>query len=453
MASSHAEEMARRCTGGKAPRLAQHFYRHVRDSDGHLTLRYWSGAESSLAPLYSFQFYVTYDMSGAANSELEALARELMCRIPDGTWDPGAIHARLDVHFLGCGASTEDCVAHYRRFKDNPPDGPSMRIIPSYFSESYCHHHCLFFKIEDPNWKDDEIGLKRVEFDHKESGRPDAEEENITTGEAAVLCGNVYLMPHHDGNFRDECEGLYQAAVKAGLNEWTSDPFSRPVNLMDTSPVDVMASPAALPPRQINLDRHFRYLQAHDGHLVLSVWAGCSLPPLYSFQFYVTYDLSGVENSGFEALARRLHERILDDDMASKPIRFDVHLVGPQATIEDCIALYRHSKENPPSDPSARVVASYNRDDDWSYHSHLLIISKTKWEDRVGGGMRRVSFDPVESKRVANHRPTLKRWSVLYEVSGFCKDVYESVGTPAGCIREEREAAYDAAKEKGLTEW
>ncbi|KAK7516922.1 uncharacterized protein IWZ02DRAFT_483427 [Phyllosticta citriasiana] len=454
MAPSHTEAMARRCTGGKAPRKAKLFYRHIRDSEGHFTLRYWSDAEGDgLAPLYSFQIFVTYDLSGAKDSELEALARELMDKLPDSTWDPGAIHTRLDTHFLGPNASTEDCIAHYRRFKENPPDGPSMRIVPSYVSEDYLHHHCLFFKIDDPDWEDDEVGLKEVAFDHMSSGQPDVMEKRITAGDAAALCGDVYLMPSEDGNYREQCEGVYKTAVQAGLTDWNSESFSGPVNLTKVEPVDIVASLAVTPPCQSNLNHHFRHLQAHDGHLVLSVWAGYRLPSLYSFQFFITYDLSGAEKSDLEALAKHLRERILDDSMASKPIRFDVHVLGPQATIEDCIVIYRHSKENPPEDQSARIMPSYNRDNDWSYHSYLFMITKPKWEDDADVGMHRVAFDPVESKRCAKKLPVAKRWCTLDEVSKFCKDLYESESTPARSIRDDFEAAYEATKAKGLTEW
>ncbi|KAL1387428.1 hypothetical protein HDK64DRAFT_254861 [Phyllosticta capitalensis] len=190
----------------------------------------------------------------------------------------------------------------------------------------------------------------------------------------------------------------------------------------------------------------------HDDHLILSVWRGrCSLPPLYSFQFYITYDISGSENSELEALAKRIHQKILAPDMAPKPLRFDIHFLGAQATTEHCIENYRQVKQALPDDPSARIVPSYECGDFCGYHSYLFKIPDPEWE-RGKVGMMRVAFDPAESDRFAMNRPVMEHRKTVDEVGEACSCLYKSPCSPKH-FREDCESVYKLAKAAGLTEW
>ncbi|KAK8229404.1 hypothetical protein HDK90DRAFT_468856 [Phyllosticta capitalensis] len=233
--SSLAENPRRRA--GKAPRKVKQYFRHRHDADGFRTVSKWS--DHQLPPLYSFQVlsagnapsvgmhshhqvYVTYDLSNATDSELEKLACYLHYRLfsAHGRGVPGPV--RFDVHLIGPGATTEDCVTHYRRLKNNPPADPSLQIVPSYVCSGHFGnfvHHSLLFKIVDPGWEKDRVGLVEVDFDTSDREWPD--EENATTaGDALMMTVDIYNTQQEPGNIAEDCEAVYEAALAADLTEW-----------------------------------------------------------------------------------------------------------------------------------------------------------------------------------------------------------------------------------------
>ncbi|KAL1387452.1 hypothetical protein HDK64DRAFT_254882 [Phyllosticta capitalensis] len=221
-------------TKNLAPRRVKQYFRHRYDADGFRTVSYWHKYE--LPPLYSFQVrqvphskttsvrlhsqvYVAYEVSGANDSELEALASNLHYRL-FASHGMGGGPARFDVHLIGAGASTDDCVAHYRRVRDNPPADPSMRIVPSYACTGFFYYNSLFFKINDPDWKREDVGLMEVCFDHvKSSSTPRVHERAATPCEALETTGDVYHM-QIPGSIVEDCEVVYEVALRAGLTEW-----------------------------------------------------------------------------------------------------------------------------------------------------------------------------------------------------------------------------------------
>ncbi|KAK8186914.1 uncharacterized protein BKA78DRAFT_355192 [Phyllosticta capitalensis] len=214
---SSALESAPRHTKNLAPRKVKHHFRHHHKADGLRTVSHWKRHE--LPPLYSFQVYVAYDVSAANDSELETLAKNLhYCLF--GSHGMGSGPARFDIHLIGPGASTQDCVAHYRRVRDNPPAHPSMRIVPSYACTGFFYYHSLFFKINDPDWKREYVGLMEVCFDHvKPSSTPRVHERAVPASEALETTGDVYHM-QIPGSIVEDCEAVYEAALAANLTDW-----------------------------------------------------------------------------------------------------------------------------------------------------------------------------------------------------------------------------------------
>ncbi|KAK8186917.1 uncharacterized protein BKA78DRAFT_355195 [Phyllosticta capitalensis] len=200
-----------------APRRASFFYRHFQDHDGNPGLSVWCGL-CSLPPLFSFQVYITYDLSEAEKSDLEALAKRLLNKLLDPSI--GVFMIRLDVHILGPGATTEDCVASFRRAKQAPSDDPSMHIVPSYVASDYHYYHCFFFKVSSPDWERNETGLTSVSF---EPACPDDVTDDRAFVEEAMSIdeaqeGTSYL--YGCSSFKEDCKAVYEAAQAAGLTEW-----------------------------------------------------------------------------------------------------------------------------------------------------------------------------------------------------------------------------------------
>ncbi|KAK8154002.1 hypothetical protein BKA80DRAFT_313779 [Phyllosticta citrichinensis] len=159
--------------------------------------------------------HVTYDVSAAERSGLEALAKRLHQTPLAGTLDASLI--RLDLHFLEPNTSTKDCVAHYNHGKVFAFDDPSLRIMPSYICSGYHRWNSYFYKILNPDC--DGAKSTSVSFDSESSdgatdGVPFLEEP---TSIDAAQEASVYFYGSTDAK---DCEVVYELAGAAGLTEW-----------------------------------------------------------------------------------------------------------------------------------------------------------------------------------------------------------------------------------------
>lgn len=109
------------------------------------------------------------------------------------------------------------------------------------------------------------------------------------------------------------------------------------------------------------------------------------LPPLWAFQYYVTYR-GAIESSS--ELAEQLLKATRSSSVCLHPVRLDVHFL-PGASVEDCIAHYRAEKvARGDVEPALRMLDPYI--DAYGRVSVLVVIPDSAWKTN---GATVVSFD------------------------------------------------------------
>ncbi|KAK8229402.1 hypothetical protein HDK90DRAFT_558158 [Phyllosticta capitalensis] len=371
-------------------------------------------------------FYITYDMSGSEKSELEALAKRIYQKIlaPDMAPKP----PRFDIHFLGAQATTEHCIENYRQ----------ARIVPSYECGDFCGYHSYLFKIPDPEWERGKVGMIRVAFDPAESDRF-AMNRPVMEHQRAWANSKAASVAHQD---LPEPANVLRPRSSSVSHYTPIFCTSGPSKIMSTN-TGVKARRRKAPCRVFYYYRHFR---DHDGRPAVSTWCGrCSLPPLFSFQLYVTYDVSEAETSDLETLAKELHSTLLDCNV--NPIRFDLHFLRPDASTEDCVAHYNYVKQSPPEDPSMRVVPSYVAADYSRHHAFFIKVSSPDWQ-RDATGLSRVFFEPAGSCGIHDDPPIREAPLSIEQAKEASLYLYDFVD-----VKEDCEVVYELAQAAGLAEW
>ncbi|KAK8208097.1 hypothetical protein IWZ01DRAFT_483785 [Phyllosticta capitalensis] len=390
---------------------------------------------------------------------------------------------RFDIHFLGAQATTEHCIENYRQAKQALPDDPSVRIVPSYECGDFCSYHSYFFKIPDPEWERDEVGMMRVAFDPAESDRflmnRPVMEHRKTVDEVSEACSCLYKSPCSPKHFREDCESVYKLAKAAGLTEWICQSL-RMSSVHDLPPFPIthqssahlalqrpcpptlerkLAGVKLLAARSITTDT-FKimmdnpplapgaadaacHLSSHSRHVFLAHRKLFDSRSCH--QLYVTYDVSEADTSDLETLAKELHNTLLDCNV--NPIRFDLHFLRPDASTEDCVAHYNHVKQSPPEDPSMRVVPSYVAADYSRHHAFFIKVSSPDWQ-RDASGLSRVFFEPAGSCGIHDDPPIREAPLSIEQANVASLYLYDFVD-----VKEDCEVVYELAQAAGLTEW
>ncbi|KAK8238673.1 hypothetical protein HDK77DRAFT_511617 [Phyllosticta capitalensis] len=199
------------------------------------------------------------------------------------------------------------------------------------------------------------------------------------------------------------------------------------------------------PLRMFDYYRHFR---DGDGYPSLSVWCGrTSLPPLFSFQVYVTYDVSEAQKSELEALAKQLHQSLLPGDLDASVIRLDLHFLGPDVSTAACVAHYQRAKQASEDDPSLRIVPSYVSAGYHSYHSFFFKLLGPEWQ-REDASLMSVSFDSACPDESSNNSTFMEEPSTIEGANEDVRNLYGGSG-----VKEDCEVVYELAQAEGLTEW
>ncbi|KAK8173207.1 hypothetical protein IWX90DRAFT_136142 [Phyllosticta citrichinensis] len=199
---------------------------------------------------------------------------------------------------------------------------------------------------------------------------------------------------------------------------------------------------ASAPTRMLDFYRHYK---DHDGYPSLSHWCGkCCLPPLFSFQVYVTYDVSAAERSGLEALAKRLHQTPLAGTLDASLIRLDLHFLEPNTSTKDCVAHHNHGKVFAFDDPSLRIMPSYICS---GYHRWNSYFYKILNPDCDGAKSTSVSFDSESSDGATDGVPFLEEPTSIDAAQEASVYFYGSTDA------KDCEVVYELAGAAGLTEW
>lgn len=172
----------------------------------------------------------------------------------------------------------------------------------------------------------------------------------------------------------------------------------------------------------------------HGGETAVAVYSGQQptpqasvLPPQWSFQVYVTFQLDG--QTTLQAVAIRLLEAIETDRLEVYPLRLDVyHLVN--ATHDQCMQHYRREKQARAASPSMQLFVPAYMDE---VPNFLIILDHADWAE-PGQGVATVQFDPPPAYR--------QDPSSEFYVSD---EVYTQAGVPVGQGPSEVAAVYGRA--------
>ncbi|KAK8186922.1 uncharacterized protein BKA78DRAFT_298018 [Phyllosticta capitalensis] len=198
--------------GSRPPVRAYHFFRRYADDNNREALSVWiDHHQPSLPPLFSFQVYITYDVSSAEDADLEALAKKLYAGL---LCEWGHYAKRLDVHFMRPGASPTDCMERHRALVQAEPNNLADVVIPSYVTES-CKYHSIVIIVDSPGWKEE--GMTIVAFDcSKPNAKFPLQHFKKSLNDTEVMLEDLCSML----KWIEEYEDMYKKAQELGMAEW-----------------------------------------------------------------------------------------------------------------------------------------------------------------------------------------------------------------------------------------
>jgi hypothetical protein len=170
-----------------------------------------------LPPLWSFHYYITF---GATPSTSPILPSALIKATKSPLLEPYPF--RLDIYFLP-GASTEDCMAHYRAERASRLSAaPPRNFIETYRDPASAFNWLA--QIEDPEWELE--GATGVMFDMTPRILDD-DEPPATSIECGVPLGGggldsvgMFLDSMAGGTGRDEMTDAYEERLSGGHSDW-----------------------------------------------------------------------------------------------------------------------------------------------------------------------------------------------------------------------------------------
>ncbi|KAK8229397.1 hypothetical protein HDK90DRAFT_468849 [Phyllosticta capitalensis] len=197
----------------RPPSRAYLIHRRYDDHNDRPALSFWiDGQRPSLPPLFSFQVYITYDVSTAQDSDLLELARQLFHNLI-GHMDIGG--KRLDLHFMRPGTSVVDCMERHRLLAENEPDNLADVVVPLYLSADYPSFHSFIIVVSSPEWQQN--GVVCALFDCRDiDPQFPTRELSLSVSEARQLCADI----HAALEWREEYEEMFQRAQDLGMTEW-----------------------------------------------------------------------------------------------------------------------------------------------------------------------------------------------------------------------------------------
>ncbi|KAK8208101.1 hypothetical protein IWZ01DRAFT_542685 [Phyllosticta capitalensis] len=187
----------------------------------------------------------------------------------------------------------------------------------------------------------------------------------------------------------------------------------------------------------------FRRYDDHNDRPALSVWIDDrrpSLPPLFSFQVYIIYDVSTAEDADLEALAKKLYAGLVCE-WGHDAKRVDVHFMPPGASSSDCMERHRTLVQAEPINLADVVIPSYATKSN-KYHSFIIVVDSPEWKNE---GMTVIFFDcnnPYAKFPVQQYKKSLDDTAVMLE------DRYSMLKW-----KDEYEEMFEKAQELGMTEW
>ncbi|KAK8238674.1 hypothetical protein HDK77DRAFT_483309 [Phyllosticta capitalensis] len=188
---------------------------------------------------------------------------------------------------------------------------------------------------------------------------------------------------------------------------------------------------------------HFEDL---NGRPTLSLWWDPShpnLPPLFSFQVYVTHEASPVQNADREALARELYDAILGNKGHDK--RVDVHFLRPGESTSDCVESHRALVKAKHTTLAQAVIPSYEDAAPWHCRSFIYVLSNSNWKE---AGLTGVYFDHNEPEFPDAADDFSESTMVGFEI--------EEVAGIFFChwhLRDEYMDLFSDAQDAGMTDW
>lgn len=173
-----------------------------------------------LPPQWSFHYYIT---SGTTAETTSTLPDDLV----KATKNPvsGPYPFRIDIYFLP-GASTKDCVEHYRGEKAARLSAPP----PRNFIDPYCDAYSQFsvlVQIGEVEWE--MAGATFVVFDcapEEDDEEPEEPEmyvtRNVPWGDLEDFVDSVGYCLHHmaPAMGRDEMTDVYEERLRGGFSDW-----------------------------------------------------------------------------------------------------------------------------------------------------------------------------------------------------------------------------------------
>ncbi|KAK8208102.1 hypothetical protein IWZ01DRAFT_551806 [Phyllosticta capitalensis] len=197
----------------RPPARAYFNYRRYPDHNGRAALSVWLHSQRpSPPPLFSFQVYITYDVSAAQDSDIETLASQLFDGI-FGDWDFGS--KRLDLHFMDPGASTANCIERHRTLVATETDDLANVVVPSYISRENQWYHSFIIVVSSPEWQHDGVTYALFDCTATDPKFP-VQEKHLPVARARQLCARLYGALA----WREEYEDMFQRAQDLGMTEW-----------------------------------------------------------------------------------------------------------------------------------------------------------------------------------------------------------------------------------------
>ena len=176
--------------------------------------------EAPILPFqWSFHFYITF---GATAGTASTLPEDLVKDTRKPVFD--AYPFRIDIYFLP-GASTEDCMEHYRAERAARHYAPAPRNFIDTYHDPYGRFKVLV-QIESVHWET--VGATLVHFDS--TSRYDDEGEspsthiarNVPWGDLEQFVGSVSTYFHHMAgpSGREHMAEAYEERLRAGYSDW-----------------------------------------------------------------------------------------------------------------------------------------------------------------------------------------------------------------------------------------
>ncbi|KAL1387430.1 hypothetical protein HDK64DRAFT_254862 [Phyllosticta capitalensis] len=471
-----------------------------QDALSHTSAKAQQGASPGVLALHALRrsqrtpyseplVYVLHEASPVDKAEREALAKELFDAILQ---DCCSVWNRIDFHFMRPGEETKDCIESHRAHAQAKPTDLARAVVPNYTDWYYRPSHSFIYVVFARDWKKE--GLKGVIFDYDSSRPGIIREKHLVNDEiestAYEYCAawrwkeqyNEVYGAAHDAGMTDWQE-VFKAANRLGMDQWLDTEreshlcsimsfHSKGVSRFQQAPshrlseelsrthVELSACrrqpkhrhliPANTSTPRPNLSTiltastgsHGRYDDQNDCPAV-SVWRDSrrpSLPPLFSFQVYITYEVSATEESDLEALAKQLFEDIVLP-LGHFAKRLDIHFMRPGATAANCMERHRALVQAEPDNLADVVIPSYTTKFD-PYHSLIIVVDSPEWKDKR---MTVVFFDPINPDAkfpVRQYEQSLEEMEMMFE------ELYSWLKW-----NEEYEVMFKKAQNIGMTEW